>query len=51
MTKRLVNNQAATFDMQVEREAWGLSVTSNSEDRQEGIDSFLEKRPAHFRGR
>ena len=51
LTKRLVNNQATTFDMQVEREAWGLGVTGDSEDRQEGIDSFLEKRPAHFRGR
>ncbi len=51
LTKRLVNNQASSFDMQVEREAWGLSITSNSEDRQEGIDSFLEKRPAQFRGR
>ncbi len=51
LTKRLVNNQATTFDMQVEREAWGLSITSDSEDRQEGIDSFLEKRPAQFRGR
>ncbi|MXX48617.1 MAG: hypothetical protein F4Z38_10005 [Chloroflexi bacterium] len=51
LTKRLVNNQASTFDMQVEREAWGLGVTGESEDRQEGIDSFLEKRPAQFRGR
>ncbi len=51
LTKRLVNNQASSFDMQVEREAWGLSVSSNSEDRQEGINSFLEKRPAQFRGR
>lgn len=51
LTKRLVNNQASTFDMQVEREAWGLGVTGDSEDRQEGIDSFLEKRPAQFRGR
>ena len=51
LTKRLINEQAPNFDMQVEREAWGLSITSNSEDRQEGIDSFLEKRPAQFRGR
>lgn len=51
LTKRLINNQATTFDMQVEREAWGLSITGASEDRQEGIDSFLEKRPAEFRGR
>ena len=51
LTKRLVNNTAATFDMQVEREAWGLSITSNSADRQEGIDSFLEKRAAQFQGR
>ena len=51
LTKRLINNQASSFDMQVEREAWGLSITSNSEDRQEGIDSFLEKRPAQFQGR
>ncbi len=51
LTKRLVNNQAPSFDMQVEREAWGLSITGNSEDRQEGIDSFLAKRPAEFRGR
>ena len=51
LTKRLINEQAPNFDMQVERESWGLSITSNSEDRQEGIDSFLEKRPAQFRGR
>ncbi len=51
LTKRLVNDLAPTFDMQVEREAWGLSITSNSEDRQEGIDSFLEKREANFQGR
>ncbi len=51
LTKRLVNQSAPNFAMQVEREAWGLSITGSSEDRQEGIDSFLEKRPAQFRGR
>jgi 2-(1,2-epoxy-1,2-dihydrophenyl)acetyl-CoA isomerase len=51
LTKRLVNESAPTFKMQVEREAWGLGVSGQSEDREEGIRSFLERRPAEFRGR
>ena len=51
LTKRLVNTSAPNFEMQVEREAWGLSITGSSEDRQEGIDSFLEKRAPNFQGR
>ena len=51
LTKRLVNDSAPTFKMQVEREAWGLGVSGQTEDREEGVRSFLEKRPAQFRGR
>lgn len=52
LTKRLVQQSAdIDFDGQLEREAWALSIAGNSADRQEGIDSFLQKRPARFQGR
>ena len=52
LTKRLVQQGAnADFDGQLEREAWALGISGQSEDRQEGINSFLEKRPARFTGR
>ena len=52
LTKRLVQQSAdIDFDGQLEREAWALGVAGNSADRQEGIKSFLEKRPARFQGR
>lgn len=52
LTKRLVQQSAdIDFDGQLEREAWALSISSNSEDREEGIRSFLEKREPQFRGR
>ena len=52
LTKRLVQQSAdIDFDGQLEREAWALGVAGNSADREEGIKSFLEKRPARFQGR
>lgn len=52
LSKRLVQgSDGADFDTQLEREAWAIQVSSGSEDRKEGIRSFLERRPPEFRGR
>ena len=52
LTKRLIQHSTdIDFDGQLEREAWALGITGQSQDRQEGIDSFLQKRPARFQGR
>ncbi len=52
LTKRLVSrSDGADFETQLEREGWAVQVSSRSEDREEGIRSFLEKRPPQFRGR
>ena len=36
---------SSDFVGQIEFESWGQAICRNSEDREEGIRSFLEKRP------
>ena len=52
LTKKLIKASLDnTFDTQLSYEAWGASVCGTTEDRKEGAQSFLEKRPAAFKGR
>lgn len=52
LTKRLIVG-ATREDLahQMEREAWGQSIASGSDDSREGVASFLEKREPHWKGR
>ncbi len=52
LTKKLIKASLDnTFDTQLSYEAWGASVCGTTEDRKEGAQSFLEKRPVAFKGR
>ncbi len=42
---------SSDFINQLEFESWGVAICRHSEDHKEGINSFLEKRPAHFKGK
>jgi 2-(1,2-epoxy-1,2-dihydrophenyl)acetyl-CoA isomerase len=42
---------SSNFVSQLEFESWGQVICRHSEDIKEGINSFLEKRPANFKGR
>ena len=42
---------SSDFVGQLEFESWGQAICRDSEDREEGIRSFLEKRPPRFQGR
>jgi 2-(1,2-epoxy-1,2-dihydrophenyl)acetyl-CoA isomerase len=52
MTKWLLHEAAASgLDDQLRREAFGLELSSRSEDFREGLKAFGEKRDPEFRGR
>jgi len=42
---------SSDFAGQLEFESWGQAICRHSEDIKEGIDSFLEKRSPHWKGR
>jgi 2-(1,2-epoxy-1,2-dihydrophenyl)acetyl-CoA isomerase len=51
MTKRLIDHAPnATLEQQLEREAELQTAATKTEDFEEGVAAFLEKRPAKFRG-
>lgn len=51
MTKRLLDHAVgASLEDQLEREAQLQTAATQTEDFQEGVAAFLEKRPARFRG-
>jgi 2-(1,2-epoxy-1,2-dihydrophenyl)acetyl-CoA isomerase len=52
MTKRLLDRAAnASLEDQLEWEAQLQAVATKTEDFREGVNAFLEKRPANFHGR
>lgn len=52
LTKRLVNNLTRReLDEQLQSETWAANVCNASEDRAEGVNSFLEKRDPQWTGR
>jgi 2-(1,2-epoxy-1,2-dihydrophenyl)acetyl-CoA isomerase len=51
MTKRLIDHAlTATLEQQLEREAELQAAATQTEDFEEGVAAFLEKRPPQFRG-
>jgi 2-(1,2-epoxy-1,2-dihydrophenyl)acetyl-CoA isomerase len=42
---------SSNFNSQLEFESWGTAICRHSEDHKEGIDSFMQKRPAQFKGK
>ena len=52
LTKRAVNrsSEAASLGEQMEYEAQLQEILGNTKDHAEGVNAFLEKRPAQFRG-
>ena len=52
MTKRLLDRaRASTLEEQLEREAQLQTAATRTEDFDEGVAAFLEKRPPEFKGR
>ena len=52
MTKLTVNQLSGALDnLASHMDLDQFVLTTKSEDSQEGIAAFLERRPAHFRGR
>jgi 2-(1,2-epoxy-1,2-dihydrophenyl)acetyl-CoA isomerase len=52
LSKRLLNRSLESdLDTALEEEAFAQSIVAQSEDMQEGVRSFLERRPPNFRGR
>ena len=51
LTKRLVDDVTRRdLDVQLQNEAWALSVAGTSADREEGTRAFLEKRHPEWTG-
>jgi 2-(1,2-epoxy-1,2-dihydrophenyl)acetyl-CoA isomerase len=52
MSKRLMNRSLESdFETSLEEEAMAVSLVTQSEDVQEGMKSFMERRPPVFKGR
>lgn len=52
LTKRLLSvSSESGRDRAFEQEAWAAEAISRTEDLQEGLRAFAERRPPHFRGR